>query len=264
MSLAILRRLGLGGVAPLWNPATGFVDSPQQSFSATASAESATEKDGRLHGDVVDVRTPCEEDAAQGKKRKLTPLEVRLYRTAEYMVHKLRLKNIITSGYKNNCLAFSCMIGSGKIGVTPREQKDAAKLVERERELTHLALIAALPTDARKSLGGFDLFGDPTWWTCYSQKRSSAVAVLEYIFANNLFMREPHLYAFATRLNRDIIVIDGVFNTGRIVRYKPGYEMATEISLTLAIEIREETCARDRPLWVMLTPNHFSALLPIT
>ena len=71
-------------------------------------------------------------------------------------------------------------------------------------------------------------------------------------------MSEPHVHGFANRLKCDIIVIDERERLLSIFEYKPGYSVQRQLSMRKTRERR--TSASQQPLWVLMSPNHWSAL----
>ena len=103
------------------------------------------------------------------------------------------------------------------------------------------------------------LLGTQDWWIGTSSKR------LEQIFNESKFMGEAHIHGFANKLKREIIVVDerGLPDLA-VMHYKPGYETQMRISMTKAEAISAlQSHWENPPLWIMMSRNHFSALLPL-
>ena len=84
---------------------------------------------------------------------------------------------------------------------------------------------------------------------------------LQRIFDDRLFMNEAHVHGFANRLARDIIVVDHRGELLGLHHYKPGYQAQQQISMHRALELRKLP-RTSQPLWVLMSPDHWSALLP--
>ena len=74
-------------------------------------------------------------------------------------------------------------------------------------------------------------------------------------------MSEVHVHGFANRLKLTIIVIDAREDALTIMEYVPGYAVARQISMREAREWRESK-ERQQPVWLLMSPGHWSALLP--
>ena len=70
-------------------------------------------------------------------------------------------------------------------------------------------------------------------------------------------MGEVHVHGFATRLKRDVIVVDVRDALLGIHHYRPGYSVQRQISMRTARSIRSSGAA---PLWILMEPGHWSAL----
>ena len=71
-------------------------------------------------------------------------------------------------------------------------------------------------------------------------------------------MNESHVHGFANRLKRTIITIDERMAMLVLYEYVPGYAVARQLSMREAKERRE---SEHQPLWLLMSPNHWSALL---
>ena len=72
------------------------------------------------------------------------------------------------------------------------------------------------------------------------------------------FMNESHVHGFVNRLKRTIITIDERMAVHALVEYVPGYAVAHQLSMCEAKERRE---SEQQPSWLLMSPNHWSALL---
>ena len=177
---------------------------------------------------------------------RLPPLEGRCISWTE-VLKELRLKKKVTSGHNFNCLAFSIMIGSNMIA--PEAHWMACDESDIERRLTHETIMSRLPPEAAKTAGP-----NGVWWA--GETRES----LNKTFADSEFMGEAHVHGFCNRLARSIVVIDVREPAVVMCKYQPGYAVQLQLSMHEALELRN---SREQPIWVLLEPNHFSALLPL-
>ena len=91
------------------------------------------------------------------------------------------------------------------------------------------------------------------WWA------GQSCASLIDIFNDSELMNEAHVHGFANRLNKTIVIVDVRMPSLVLDMYMPGYEVSKWISMREAVRLRNNT---PEPIWVLLEPGHFSALLP--
>ena len=191
-------------------------------------------------------------DAASHKRRekplRLSPLAKRR-KSGQQATTELRLKDVWTSGFHFNCMAFSIMMATKQIGASKAAQQETRQQSDEERRLTHEAILQQLPPEAAEHEGE-----NGVWWC------GQTVAKLTTIFEEQGFMSEAHVHGFANRLQRTIIVIDAREDALVITEYIPGYAVARQISMREARERRESE--QQQPLWLLMSPSHWSALLP--
>ena len=72
-------------------------------------------------------------------------------------------------------------------------------------------------------------------------------------------MNEAHVHGFANRLERAIVIVDVREPELGLSKYAPGYAPQLQLSMREAVALRASS---EQPVWVLLEPNHFSALLP--
>ena len=72
-------------------------------------------------------------------------------------------------------------------------------------------------------------------------------------------MNEAHVHGFANRLKRTIVTVDARTHQLVLSKYAPGYSPQLQLSMREAVALRTSS---EQPVWVLLEPNHFSALLP--
>ena len=72
-------------------------------------------------------------------------------------------------------------------------------------------------------------------------------------------MNEVHVHGFANRIQRTIVTVD--VRTPQLVlsKYAPGHAPQLQLSMREAVALRTSS---EQPIWVLLEPDHFSALLP--
>ena len=162
---------------------------------------------------------------------------------------ELQLEQHSTFGYNSNCLAFSLMIGSEQIGSSREAQRDARQQSEEERRLTHEMVMSRLPSEAAATVGP-----NHEWWAGHSH------ASLTKIFDDSEFMNEAHVHGFANRLDRIIVTIDARALALVLSAYRPGFAVAQQLSMREAVALRNSS--KQQPIWVLMKPYHFSALLP--
>ena len=209
---------------------TGNTELKEQSAAAHAAALGGKSK--RIGGDL-----------------RIEPFEKRC-KTGGEALKELRLERQETSGFTFNCLAFSVLIGTKQIGASLAEQYAAQQLSIVERRLTHEAIMSRLPpATAETTVGPNDV-----WWV--GQSRAS----LTRIFHDNAFMNEAHVHGFANRLDLTVVTIDERMPALVLSEFAPGYEKSRQLSIPEALELRNRS---KQPVWVLLSSNHFSALLPI-
>ena len=161
---------------------------------------------------------------------------------------ELQLERQSTSGHHFNCLAFSVMIGSEQLGSSREAQRDAREQSDKERHLTHEVVMSRLPSEAAVTVGP-----NHEWWAGHS------CASLTEIFESSSFMNEAHVHGFANRLARTIVTIDIRELAPVLMAYVPGFAVQRQLSMRKAVKLRTSS---ERPIWVLLEPDHFSALLP--
>ena len=140
------------------------------------------------------------------------------------------------------------MIGSEQIGSAVEAQRAVCEQSVEERRLTHEEVMSRLPPEAATALGP-----NGVWWAGQSG------ATLTAIFEGFEFMNEVHVHGFANRLQRTILTVDVRTHQLVLSKYAPGYAPQRQISMREAVELRTSS---EQPIWVLLEPNHFSALLP--
>ena len=92
------------------------------------------------------------------------------------------------------------------------------------------------------------------WWCGQTTKG------LQDIYDRNLFMNEAHVHGFANRLGRTIVTIDERKPLIGIHEYKPGYDVAVQLSMREAKVLRDQ--GDMQPVWLLMSDAHWSALLP--
>ena len=140
------------------------------------------------------------------------------------------------------------MIGSEQIRSAVEAQRAVCEQSVEERRLTHEEVMSRLPPEAATALGP-----NGGWWAGQSR------ATLTAIFEGSEFMNEAHVHGFANRLQRTIVTVDVRTHQLVLSKYAPGYAPQRQISMREAVELRTSS---EQPIWVLLEPNHFSALLP--
>ena len=73
-------------------------------------------------------------------------------------------------------------------------------------------------------------------------------------------MNEAHVHGFANRLKRTIITIDEREDLLVLSEYMPGYAAAQWISMQ---DAKERRTRAQQPVWLLMSPSHWSALLPV-
>ena len=68
-----------------------------------------------------------------------------------------------------------------------------------------------------------------------------------------------YVHGFANRLKRTIVTVDARTHQLLLSKYAPGYAPQLQLSMREAVALRTSS---EQPVWVLLEPNHFSALLP--
>ena len=195
---------------------------------------------------------PPEEEPPK-KKRRLSPRANRNIPLDEAL-DRLRLRQITTQGYNNNCLAFAVALSSEAIAPTMLAQQQAEVWSDEERLRTHTLLIERLEAELGK-VEGVELsnrakrrIGDgAVWW------QGTSIALAESIFQRKKFMCESHAAVFANRLQREIVVIDAR-NRSRVapltlVHYPVGFEAWKAIGLTQAKVMRD---LERQSLWLVM------------
>ena len=246
----------VGHVEPTWEPTNNIDPGMVKKYLETLPAKvSKVGKAGSSSRVVEDSDDEVEETAIDhskpGDKRKrklrLSPMEDRCRKNGKEVVKDLKLQKVQTSGYNFNCLAFSTMIGTQQIGTSITAQKAAREQSDNERRLTHEEIISRLPQQAENTLGMND-----EWWCGHS------IASLSLISKHGGFMNESHVHGFTNRLERTIITIDVREAAVVLSEYVPGYTVAHQVSMREANERRQ---SEQQPLWLLLEPGHWSALL---
>ena len=74
-------------------------------------------------------------------------------------------------------------------------------------------------------------------------------------------MNEAHVHGFANRLVQTVVIIDVRSPALVLSKYMPGYEVQRQLLMREAVALRNNS---KQPIWLLLEPNHFSALLPST
>ena len=240
-----LTAMDSNDIAIRWYLRQGFV--PQ-----LKSAEMYTIFDWNDEVQTTSAAQYAEEvgDYVRQNSLRLSPIENRYMSSSEALV-QLQLELCRTSGFKLNCLAFSVMIVSKAIGSTRMDQVGAQARSDLERRLTHEVILERLPSAAETESGGNDV-----WWA------GNTRASLKRIFENSDCMNEAHVHGFSNRLEQTIVTIDVRKPAVVLTKYVPGYEVARQMSMREAKALRQSSaeCAKP-PIWLLMTTNHFSALL---
>ena len=92
------------------------------------------------------------------------------------------------------------------------------------------------------------------WWV------GQTLDSLQGIFDGYGFMNEAHVHGFANRLDREIVVVDVRSELLSMHHYRPGYAPQQQIPMRRALELRSQVAPR--VLWLLMSPSHWSALLP--
>ena len=74
-------------------------------------------------------------------------------------------------------------------------------------------------------------------------------------------MNEAHVHGFANRLKRTIVIIDARELALVLSAYAPGFAAVRQLSMREAVALRTSS-EQQQPIWVLLEPSHFSAVLP--
>ena len=167
--------------------------------------------------------------------------------TLSEVLKELSLRKEETSGRNFNCLAFSILLGTDRI--TPEEQWTGGTRGDEERRLTHETIIRRLPPEAATKVGH-----NGEWWA--GETRDSLNITME----TSQVMGEAHVHGFCNRFNRSIVVVDVREPAAVLSEYRPGYDIQRQISMQEAYGLRNHG---EQPIWVLLEPDHFSALLPV-
>ena len=108
--------------------------------------------------------------------------------------------------------------------------------------------------------GNEELGPNDVWWAGNNR------ATLTGIYENNGFMNEAHVHGFANRLHRTIVVIDCRKALLNVTKYMPGYNASKQIPMRQARELRGASGGSSGDhasvLWLLLSTDHWSALLP--
>ena len=129
------------------------------------------------------------------------------------------------------------------------EQRCAEPLSESERLATHNTIMAQLASEGSCHKTGTN----GSWRAGANESR------IQRIFETKDCMIEQHITAFAERLKKSIIVLDGRKTILCITEYRPGFATPRCISARSALQLRESGEA----LWIAMDPGHFSALMPV-
>ena len=167
--------------------------------------------------------------------------------TLSKVLKELSLRKEETSGHHLNCLAFSILLGTDRI--TPEEQWTGGTRGDEERRLTHETIIRRLPPEAATKVGH-----NGEWWA--GETRDSLNSTME----TSQVMGEAHVHGFCNRINRSIVVVDVREPAAVMSEYRPGYDIQRQISMQEAYGLRNHG---EPPVWILLEPDHFSALLPV-
>ena len=202
------------------------------------------------HDESCTPNSPAPKGDKSRKAKNLSPLENRV-RSGEEVRTRLRLELVDTSGYRNNCLSFSVMMGGslGKMSLRQQEQRMIKFQSDEQRQLSHKLLLKALPAEAKERKGT-----NMEWWCGHDHK-----SVVD-IFNQRNFMNEMHVHAFCNRMNRAAIVLDERGAHVAIIHYKLGFVTQKQISMRAALQIRNDPL--QKPMWLNLTQGHWEALLP--
>ena len=208
---------------------------------------------------------PLHPTRERSKPLQLSPTAQR-QKTGEEALSELKLKKVWTSGHHFNCLAFAVMMSAGQLDTSPSAQRHAHPQSDVERRLTHEAIFSRVPVRKRKDRG---TIADNKWHAGHNRDS------LQDILDNNRFMTEAHIHGFANRLQRSIIVIDERGHQLSIFEYKPGYSVQSQLSMRESKKRRagsgrgageaqpKRQKADATPLWVLMSPGHFSSLQPV-
>ena len=142
------------------------------------------------------------------------------------------------------------MMASGQIEMSLEAQSAAEHRSDEERRATHEAVGEALPSLADGEIRG----ANDVWWVGHNR------ASIQKIYDEQGFMNEVHVHGFATRHQREIVVIDERIDVLAIHHYMPGYHVQQQIAMRRTLEIRK---GQKQPLWILMSQGHWSALKPI-
>jgi len=185
----------------------------------------------------------------RSKPLEQSPVQKRLKTDSNTLMAELGLEKIETVGIDFNCLAFSVLMATGRIGFSLEAQREAAKQANKERRDTHDEIMGKIPGKDNDTKEG----PQEAWWVGKSK------AKLTDIFKSLEFMSEAHVHGFANRLKRTIIVLDERKPAPLLIKYSPGYAVQKQISTREAKEIRAQD---EQPVWLLMSPGHWSALIP--
>ena len=210
--------------------------------------EAAEEMDwgGEVHRGDFDASLGRYHPIRDPSTLRLPPLHERRITLAEAL-QELRLRKEVTSGHNLNCLAYSILLGTDRIA--PAAQWVTKERGDEERRRTHETIVRRLPPEADTKIGP-----NGVWWA--GQTRDSLTRTME----TSQVMGEAHVHGFCNRIDRCIVIVDVRESAAVLYKYLPGYAAQSQISMREAHELRNSD---EQPIWVLLEPDHFSALLPI-
>ena len=185
----------------------------------------------------------------RSKPLEQSPVQKRLKTNSNTLMAELGLEKVETVGIDFNCLAFSVLMATGRIGFSLEAQREAAKQANEERRDTHDEIMGKIPGKDDDTKEG----PHEAWWAGKSK------AKLTDIFERLDFMSEAHVHGFANRLGRTIIVLDEQKPAPFLMKYSPGYAVQKQIPTRTAKEIRAQD---EQPVWLLMSPGHWSALIP--
>ena len=183
------------------------------------------------------VRAPTANAAA---RRTAYEAETTGFGSLKELECELELKCASTSGYHNNCLIFSTYGSAGLLDSNPANP--ASVNTDAIREEIHYELLDKLPEEP----------SNLSFKTALTRSRAIE------IFEQDEFMEEAHTHVISNLLARPIVVVDMRFRAAQsMTLFIPGYTPQKPIGKTRARELRNDS----EVIWILLRPNHFSALL---
>ena len=229
---ACIRLRGSGPGNPGENSEDAMLDEAddEEACAALLQAEQQhMEGDQNSGADAQSAAAPTASPRRQARKRKME-LSPREHRAQDGKLARrqladgqelagLRLRQVATSPYNYNCLAFSCLMAAGQIAPTSSAQEAARHRSDLERLYTHEEVMRQLPAEADSCLSG-----NAHWWA--GQTSENLTRILE----EEDFMGEAHVHGFVNRMRRDVVVLDVRSPLLDIHHYQPGYSAQRQIS----------------------------------